>query len=85
MVFSSVIIAHFVNIYVFLKVNRVLALVLTLKSGKFQLTRGQGERSRRHAVFAVCFSLLCRLLVGLWLHDQWATALSGRGSFAFIV
>ena len=29
-------------------------------------TRGQGERSRRCAVYAVRLGLLCRLLVGLW-------------------
>ena len=68
----------------FLKSKRVL-LLFSKRNLQISLVRGQGERSRRHAVFTGCLGLLYRLLAGLWSHRPRATALLGRGSFAFIV
>jgi len=68
----------------FLKGKRVLPL-FSKRNLQISLVRGQGERSRRYAVFTGCLGLLYRLLAGLWSHRPRATALSGRGSFAFIV
>ena len=59
-------------------------LLFSKRNLQISNNREQGERSRRHAVFAVCFCLLCRLLSRSLTVWSRATALSGRGSFAFI-
>ena len=64
-----------------------IEFLLLFSSRNLQISkeRGQGERSRRHAALVVCFSLLCRLMSRSLVVWPRATALSGRGSFAFIV
>jgi len=61
-----------------------LALVLWMKYRQFPWTRTRRTLTQVYR-FAVYLGLLYRFLIGLWSYDQKATALWGRGSFAFIV